>query len=365
LEVFLVVTHGRASLDLYSLRLSSHLSVPTLHTDIYQRVRRCFHKPLLSPSTLSELHLIWSFSRTLNKLEGIPHLPNHHLGRVGYLLKKPFIITVHDLIRYFDAQGYGPFIYRPNMKDKLLLKMDYEGAKRAARIIVPSHRTKLDLVKFLGVPEEKVRVIYHGVDEVFKPSPGWRPCEEPYILYVGSEHPRKNLTTLLRAFSEAKREVPELRDLKFVKVGSAGGREARFREETLKVIESCGISNDVIFVDWASPKRLACLYSEAEVFAFPSLYEGFGWPPLEAMACGCPVISSNAACMPEILGDAAIYAPPKNTKAWKQALINVLTDDSLRKKLIVKGLERARFFTWDRAAKQTLDLYKEVLEELE
>jgi len=351
-------------LDLYSIRLSSYLQAPTLHTDAYQRVRERFHKPLFSPSTLKELHFIWKFAKTLDKLEGIPHLPNHHLGRIGLLLKKPFIITVHDLIRYFDAKGYGPLIHKPNLKDRLLLRSDYEGVKKAVKIIVPSQRTKLDVVKHLEVPEEKVEVIYHGIDEIFKPTYGWRPCEEPYILYVGSEHPRKNLATLFKAFSRVKQENPELKDLKLVKAGRAGGREAKFREETLRLTRDLGISEDVIILDWVPQSCLASLYTGAELFAFPSLYEGFGWPPLEAMACGCPVLSSNAACMPEVLGDAALYVDPWDVEGWKQALATMLTDEGLRRKLAYKGMERASRFTWRRAAEQTLALYKEVEEGL-
>ena len=364
MTVFLVVTHGKGSMDLYSSRLSRYLPVPIIHTRVYEEVFERFNSSLLSPSTLLEFHAASALARRLNKVEGVLHLPNHHFGRVCVMLRRPFIITVHDLIRYFDALGYGPLIHRPNLKDKLWIRLDYEGARRAARIIAPSNKTKQDLVKFLGVPEEKVRVIYHGVDEVFRPSPGWRPCEEPYILYVGSEHPRKNLTTLLMAFKELKDEYPELRGLKLVKAGRVGGGEAEFRKETLRVVQDLGLLDDVVFLDWVPQERLACLYSEAEVFAFPSLYEGFGWPPLEAMACGCPVISSNAASMPEILGDAAIYAAPKDMKAWREALAAVLTDSGLRRKLSQRGVERAALFTWRRAAEETLKVYREVEEEV-
>ncbi len=362
--MFLVATLGKGSMDLYSLRLAKHLKVPIIYTDVYEKVFERFNKPLLSLSFIEELLNTWSFAKRLDAIDGIPHLPNHHFGRVGLLLRKPFIITVHDLIRYFDMKGYGPLIHRPNLKDKFWLSLDYLGVKRAARIITPSFKTKMDLVKHLKVPEDKVRVVYHGVDEVFKPTKGWRPCEEPYVLYVGSEHPRKNLATLLKAFSILKREHPEFKDVKLVKAGRVGGGELCYREQTLNLIKTLGLEDDVIFLEWISQRDLASLYSQAELFAFPSIYEGFGWPPLEAMACGCPVIASNTSCTPEILGDAAIYVSPRDVEGWYKALAMLLGDESLRKKLASKGLERAKTFTWRRAAEETLNVYKEVEEEL-
>ena len=358
--MFLVATLGKGSMDLYSLRLAKHLKVPTIYTDIYQRVFERFNKPLLSPSMLEELSSTWSFARRLESIDGIPHLPNHHFGRVGLLLRKPFIITVHDLIRYFDLKGYGPLIHRPNVKDRFWLSLDYMGVKRAARIITPSRKTMEDLVRHLDIPEDRIRVVYHGVDEVFKPTKGWRPCEEPYILYVGSEHPRKNLATLLKAFSLMKREHPELRDVKLVKAGRVGGGEEPYRERTLRLIEELGLQRDVIFIDWVPQEKLAALYSQAELFAFPSIYEGFGWPPLEAMACGCPVIASNSTSLPEVLGDAAMYADPSSPEAWAEAMERVLTSDTLRRDLSRRGLERAKKFTWSRAAEQLLRVYEEV-----
>jgi len=361
--VYLVVTHGTSSIDLYSVRLANYLKVPLLHTDIYQRIRRLFNKPLLSPYLFEGFMLLKDFVKRLRETPGIPHLPNHHLGRFGYFLGKPFIITVHDLMRYLDLVGGGPCLIRkPNLQDALWLHLDYLGAVKAAKIVVPSNHTKNDLVRYLKVPEEKVVVIYHGIDEAFKPVEGPRPCEEPYVLYVGSEHPRKNLATLLKAFKLLKQD-PKFRELKLVKAGPAGGEEKSFRSDTMSVVEALGLKGDVIFVDrWLSVEELAALYSQAELFAFPSIYEGFGWPPLEAMACGCPVIASNTTSLPEVLGDAAMYADPASPEAWAEAMERVLTDDRLRRKLASMGLERAKQFTWRRAAEQLLRVYEEVEE---
>ncbi|RLI27259.1 MAG: hypothetical protein DRO52_00735 [Candidatus Hecatellales archaeon] len=271
MAVFMVVTHGRSSLDLYSLRLSRHLHVPTIHTDIYQELSRLFNKlPGLEGVRFTLKAL--DFIRRLEGTPGIPHLPNHHLGRFTRLLRKPFIITVHDLMRYIDAKGLegAPLIYKPKKWDAVGFTLDFEAARRALRVIVPSNHTKRDLIRLLGVPAWKVRVVPHGVDEVFKPTQAGRPCREPYILYVGSEHPRKNLKTLLKAFSLLKRE-PAYRKLKLVKVGRAGGGERDFRAETLRVAEALKVREDIVFVDWCSQGDLASYYSQAEVFVFPSI----------------------------------------------------------------------------------------------
>lgn len=358
--VFLVVTHGKGSLDLYSLRLSQYIDVPVIHTDIYQRFSEQFSKSILDPPIVKKTLVAFSFIRRLHELPGIPHLPNHHLGRFGFFLKKPFIITIHDVIRYLDTKNLTPLIHKPSLQDSFWINLDYRGALKAAKIIVPSNYTKKDLIKHFHVDEEKIKVIYHGVDETFKPTYGKRPCQEPYILYVGSEHPRKNLQTLLKAFYLLKKD-PKFKELKLVKVGRAGGGEADFRGETLKTIQALNLEKEVIFIEWVpSQKDLASFYTQAELFVFPSIYEGFGWPPLEAMACGCPVISSNATCMPEILGDAAIYINPYDVKGLHQKMVEVLTDEGLRSKLSVKGLKRAKIFSWERAAKETLKVYREI-----
>ena len=359
--VFLVVTHGRGSIDLYSIRLAQYLKVPKLHTDTYQRISALFGKSLANPSLVKGVELLLSFSKKLNELPGIPHFPNHHLGRFAYLLNKPFIITVHDIMRYLDILWNGALISKPSGQDRFWFTADFKAAKRASKVIVPSSHTKKDLVKYLKVPEEKIEVIPHGVDDL-KPRLGKRPCEEPYILYVGTEHPRKNLKTAFKAFKLLKEESPRFKDLKFVKVGRAGGRERRFREETLKIVDSLGISKDVIFISWASKEDLESYYTQAELFVFPSIYEGFGWPPLEAMQCNCPVIASNATSMPEVLGDSAILLNPLDEKAWKEAMKEVLTNESLRKELIRKGASHAKKFSWRITAERTSRVYQEILE---
>ena len=357
--VTLVTTIGSGSMDLYSTKLAEHLDVPKLQTDIYQKVAERFNIPLFSISALEAVWQDWQFIRVLNRQNGVLHLPNHHLGRYGLFLNLPYIITVHDLIRYFDLKGQGTYIQRPNLRDRFYLSLDYQGIKKATRIISVSQTTKRDLVQHLGIPEERISVVYEGVDHrVFQPS-SRRLVDYPYILYVGSEHPRKNLEGLLRAFSRLKK-LNRFRDLKLVKVGKAGRPAHLFRRRTLEVIHELDIAADVVFTDYVAEDDLPGYYSGAQCFVLPSLYEGFGLPPVEAMACGCPVIVSNRGALPEITGEASIKVNPDDVDAMARALWQVLTDEGLRRELRIKGLERARQFSWERAARETLEVYRSV-----
>jgi glycosyltransferase involved in cell wall biosynthesis len=299
--MILVTTVGRGSLDLYSQKLAEKLDVPKIYSDIYQTIAERFNTSWLSQGALRAIWKDWCFVRMLNGLGDVIHLPSQHLARYGYFLKVPYIVTVHDLIRYFDLKNYGVYIHRPNPRDRFYLNLDYKGIKKAARIIAVSQATKRDLVSHLGIPEERISVVYEGVDHsLFRPA-AQRVFDGPYILFVGSEHPRKNLAGLLKAFSTLKADR-RFKDLKLVKVGTAGGSEAEFRKHTLRSIEELGLSGEVIFTEYVAVQQLPAYYSFAECFVLPSLYEGFGLPVLEAMACGCPVITSNLTSLPEIVG---------------------------------------------------------------
>jgi len=363
--VTLVVTTGQGSQDIYSQKLSQYIHFVSLfHTDIYQKAAESFNLP---PFGLGAAKVLWwdlKFILSLNRLNGIVHLPNQHLGRYGNFLRLPFIITVHDVIRYLDLTGNDTLIHRPNLRDRLYLRLDYAGIRKAIRLIAVSHHTKKDLAKYLKIPEEKVTVIYEGVDHnIFKPTSGPRPLPQPYILFVGSEHPRKNLDTLLKAFSLLKKRG-EFEGLKLLKVGKAGGGEADFRKQTLRKVRELGLESEVIFTDFVPTSDLPLYYSHAECFVFPSLYEGFGFPPLEAMACGCPVVVSNVTSLPEIVGDAGLGVPPLDAEALAGAISAILKDAKLREELKLKGMSRARRFSWERAAQETLNFYWEVEAEL-
>jgi len=300
----------------------------------------------------------------LNGLSGIVHIPNQHLGRYGKFLKMPYIITVHDLIRYFDLKGYGTYIHRPNSRDRFYLPRDYRGVTKATRVIAVSQATKRDLMYYLGIPEERISIVYEGIDHtLFRPSLRSNNFGYPYILFVGSEHPRKNLPTLIRAFGMLKQQR-RFRHLRLVKVGRAGGTEADFRQQTNEIIDSLNLDGEVVFSEFISEEDLRACYSGAQCFVLPSLYEGFGFPPLEAMACGCPVITSDSSSLPEVVDGAAIKVSPEDVEGLAGALEKVLTDRELRESLITKGMNQAAKFSWEETAEKTLEVYKEVEKEL-
>ena len=354
-----VVTVGNGSMDIYSGKLAEQLDVPMVYTDIYQKFRQSRNISWLSPQAIKSTWHDWRFVRMLNKLGHSIHLPNHHLGRHGNFLRVPYIITVHDLIRYLDLDRDGTLIYHPNRRDRHYLNLDYKGIRKATRIIAVSQSTKNDLIRYLGIPDERISVVYEGIDHsLFRPM-SYRIYNYPYILFVGSEQPRKNFTTLLKAFSQLKSD-PKFKELKLVKVGNAGGQEADFRGQTMAVVESLNLSSEVIFTDFVLEADLPAYYSGAEVFVLPSLYEGFGFPVLEAMACACPVITSNTSSLPEVTGKAGIMVDPHDTDSLAQTIKIVLTNSELSDNMIRKGLEQSKKFTWEKTAEQTLEVYNKV-----
>jgi glycosyltransferase involved in cell wall biosynthesis len=354
-----VVTIGNGSMDIYSWKLAEKLDVPMVHTDIYEKFRQSRNISWLSPQAIKAIWHDWRFVRMLNKLGDIVHLPNHHLGRYGNFLRVPYIITVHDLIRYLDMDEEETFIRSPNRRDRHYLNLDYKGIRKAMRIIAVSQSTKNDLIHHLGIPDEQISVVYEGIDHsLFRPV-SHRIYNYPYILFVGTEHPRKNFATLVKAFSQLKGEF-RFNKLKLVKVGNAGGQEADFREKTMETVKALGLVNEVIFTGFVPEADLPAYYSGAEVFVLPSLYEGFGFPVLEAMACACPVVTSNTSSLPEVTGEAGIMVDPYDTDSLAKAMRQVLTDSELRDNMIEKGLEQSKRFSWEKAAEQTLEVYNKM-----
>jgi glycosyltransferase involved in cell wall biosynthesis len=337
------------------------LDVAKIRSDIYRGNAELFNTSFFGWRAVKSAWRDWRFIRMLKQMDGVVHLPNHHLGRYGTFLKSPYIVTVHDLIRFLDLNGHGSFIHRPNLRDRFYLSLDYKGIQKATHIIAVSHTTERDLVQHLGIPEERISVVYEGIDhQLFRPVER-RLVDYPYILYVGTEQPRKNLSGLLKAFSEMKHQ-DNFRDLKLVKVGGPGVPE--FRKETLRIVGELGLSDDVIFTGYVADEDLPAYYSGAECFILPSFYEGFGFPPLEAMACSCPVIVSNTASLPEIVGEAALLVDPDNSSHIAGAIQAVLDDEGLRHKLVSRGFERASQFSWEKSAGETLEVYESVANSL-
>jgi len=238
------------------------------------------------------------------------------------------------------------------------------SVRRASHLIAISASTAQDLGKFFAVPATKISVIFPGVDTAYHPIQDAavlsdfrrRHClPEKFILFVGTLEPRKNLLTLLRAYVQFKRQTKT--DYKLVLAGSPGW----LYQPIFTAIEELGLRDEVLFPGFIAEDELPLWYNTADVFVYPSLYEGFGLPPLEAMACGTPVIVSNASSLPEVVGDAALLVDPYKPEEWAAALSQVCNDRQLRDDLAARGPERARTFSWTRMAQETVQVYQAVL----
>ncbi len=270
----------------------------------------------------------------------------------------PTIITVHDMAYLLYPDKFVK-AYRLYLKFWVPLSV-----KRADIVVTDSIQSKRDIVKLLKVPEEKVEVIYLGVSELFRPVSDDEKLDairrkynlpQEFILYVGTIEPRKNIIELIYAYGEFKKKVGDT--VKIV----IGGKMGWLYDNIFEAIEGLGLKEDVIFTGYIADEDLPLVYNAAKVFVYPSLYEGFGLPPLEAMACGVPVVTSNTSSLPELVNGAGIMVNPDNPHELAEAIYNVLTNEELRKKMIKRGLEKAKKFTWEKTAKKTLEVYEKVL----
>lgn len=265
---------------------------------------------------------------------------------------KKTIVTCHDIIPIAYYHTRSP-----------AWKLNAKGLRKAERIITVSEFSKKDISKYIKYPEEKIEIIPPAVDHnmyyqnrnksILKKY-GIRE-DEKVILYVGAEEPRKNVHFLINSLSKLKSKIPQV---KLLKVGMP--HYLGVREKLLKQIESLNLQKDVIFAGYVSENELAELYNAVDLFVLPSLYEGFGMPPLEAMACGTPVITSNTSSLPEVVEDAAIIVDPYNVNKFAEEMYEVLTNEELKEEMIKKGLRRSKMFSWDNSAEKTLKAYKEL-----
>ena len=264
------------------------------------------------------------------------------------------LVTVHDLsfLRL-------PQCAEPGLR-KYLSKVVPRSIRRANLVLADSQSTKRDVVELLGVPEGKVRVVPAGVEARFRPVEDEEELRRvaeryglvrPFILSLSTLEPRKNFTGLIEAYARliGERKIPH-------KLVIAGGKGWLY-EEIFAAAQRPGLEGRVIFPGFVDDEDLPALYSLADLFAFPSLYEGFGLPPLEAMACGVPVITSNLSSLPEIVGRAGIMLEPDDTEGLAEAMGEALQDEALRRRMIAEGLEQAKKFTWEEAAEKLLETY--------
>ncbi len=270
---------------------------------------------------------------------------------VPYFYQQPFIVTIHDLIINHFPNSRATTL--PNWQYWLKL-VGYRQVLRHAvlaskKIIVPSQFVKEDLLKFFKVPATKISVIYEGyfLDQSHEPAKISRlAITKPFLLYVGAAYPHKNLEMLVRVFKQLNKE----KRYQLVLVGSQDNFYQRLKDQA-------ALDRDIIFTGFVAEGELAGLYQQALAYIFPSLYEGFGLPPLEAQAHGLPVISSKQSCLPEILADSVLYFDPKNPAELLQKLQRLTGSQSLRAELRAKGLKNIQRFSWQKMVKETLKLY--------
>ncbi len=272
------------------------------------------------------------------------------------------VATIHDLIPFVAPH------YVPRARKTRCLALYRWGTRRAARladrIIAVSEHTKRDIVDHLRVPDKNVVVIYNGLSEAFRPADDESAGElrarfgvtGTLIVAAGRADPYKNLLGLVRAVEHLVGAGRS--DVTCLLIGEPDDRYP----EVARYVESHGLARHVRFTGYLEHDNLVRAYQQADLVVHPSLYEGFGFPPLEAMACGTPVVSSDRTSLPEVLGDAAVLVDPGQPDALANAIVHVLDDEELRAVLRQKGLERARRFTWERAARETLDVYRAALE---
>ncbi|NJO83116.1 MAG: glycosyltransferase family 4 protein [Blastochloris sp.] len=332
---------------------------------LYCNQRPATLPPLGSNFTLRRIPFprVWTHVRLSAEMLRHPpdtlFIPAHVLPLAVPLLRKTrTVVTVHDL-------GYLRFPEAHTRVQRLYLRLStLWSARVATHIIAISSATRADLVRMTGVSPEKITVVHHGL------SPRFRPVEDralvdaaleryrittPYFLYVGTIQPRKNLERLIESFarldiSHAQHHLQSpISNLQLVLAGKRGW----LSESIVQRVAELGITDRVRFTGYVDDADLPALLSGACAFVFPSLYEGFGMPVLEAMACGAPVLTANTSSLPEVAGDAALLIDPENTDAMTDGLARLLEDASLRADLRARGLARAAQFTWDRCAAET------------
>jgi len=276
----------------------------------------------------------------------------------------PYVVTVHDLLDH---------MYKASTDSEVKRSMHFLLTKRvlqrAARIFAVSHFSKKDTETFFNVPGAKIEVIYNALDDRFKQGHASDADRQliaeryqvnyPFLLYAGRISPHKNVVRIIEAFSLLKNQLVEegrLEDLRLIIIGDEVSRHPDLRRAVIK----SHMQNDVRFLGFVDIDILRIFYDLAKIFVFPSLYEGFGLPPLEAMAHGTPVVTSNTSSIPEVVGNAAVMVNPENVFDIQRALYRVLLDQNLRDKLKSRGVEQAQKFSWEDSVGRMLRVYHEV-----
>jgi glycosyltransferase involved in cell wall biosynthesis len=292
------------------------------------------------------------------------HVP--HLYKTPRFAPCPYVVTVHDLLAFLHRRSP-----QTPLQGKLRLEMARYALRNAARILAVSNSTKLDVQRVFGVgvgaDEDQIEVAYNAIDERFQQGHATEADRQliaeryqvnyPFLLYAGTIKPHKNLGRLIEAFSALKcelRKENKFPDLKLIIIGDDLSSHPDLRRTVIK----SDMQNDVRFLGFIPIDSLRIFYDVAKIFVFPSLYEGFGLPPLEAMAHGTPVVTSNTSSLPEVVGNAAVLVNPENVFDIMHGLHRVLLDQPLREVLKQRGYDRAKKFSWDASAVRILQVYE-------
>jgi glycosyltransferase involved in cell wall biosynthesis len=283
----------------------------------------------------------------------------YHLPQNGFRIPRTtsckLVVTVHDLIPYIL-----PEMVRPSFLKRFIMEMP-EIIALSDRIITVSNAAKQDIIKLFKVAPTKIAVVPSAPAAGYRPLPKeWVKAElrqkyqfrQPYILYVGGLNPRKNVAEIIYAYSKIHRELPDGQLL--VILGAAGRHQQKLRA----LADSLDLAANVIFPGFVASPDLPLLYNGADLFVYPSLYEGFGLPPIEAMACGVPVIAANTASLPEVVGEAGLLVNPRDTLKLAETMRQVLTNPALAESLSHKGLQHCKKYTWENNAAQILQIYQ-------
>lgn len=301
----------------------------------------------------------WHFLKILKKEKlDIMHFTHFNLP---ILYNRPFIVTIHDLtLSLFPGKKLNKWYHR--LGYNFVIR---RAIKKSKKIIAVSKNTKKDILEHFDIPEKKVEVIYHGIGSDFKVINNQKKLartankykiNKPYLLYTGVWRDHKNLTGLLKTFNILKKD--KKLDILLV----ITGKEDPHYPEIKETIKKLKLTKDVILTGLVPEQDLVNLYNTAEIFVFPSFYEGFGFPPLEAMQCGTPVAASNNSSIPEICGEGnAVFFNPENVTEMAEQIFHLYQDTELKKKLVKKGFQRIKDFSWKDMAKKSFELISSCL----
>jgi glycosyltransferase involved in cell wall biosynthesis len=291
------------------------------------------------------------------------HIP--HLFWLPRALPCPYVITVHDVLEHMSRTRE-----HSGARRLLHFQLTRRVLLGASRVFAVSQFTKSELEKLFSIPPRKIEVVYNAVDERFMHGHATEADREliaqryqvtyPFILYAGRISPHKNLVRIIEAFSALRAELEKddkFPDLKLIIIGDELSKNPDLRRTVVK----SGVQNEVRFLGFVPVEVLRIFYDLAKVFVFPSLYEGFGLPPLEAMVHGTPVVTSNTSSLPEVVGNAAVLVNPENVFEIMRALHRVLVDQALREKMKRRSLEQSQRFSWESSAQRVLQVYQEVI----